>query len=80
MLPATVNSSPMIVFDVSDVQASLTRLLSLGAEMDGAIQYSLEGNKVGALIMLLYFSFCGYLPSYCHELSARASLHGHEHN
>lgn len=49
MLPAEVNSSPMIVFDVSDVQTSLTRLLSLGAEMDGAIQYSLEGNKVGAL-------------------------------
>jgi hypothetical protein len=49
MLPADVNPSPMIVFDVSDVQTSLTRLLSLGAEMDGAIQYSLEGNKVGAL-------------------------------
>lgn len=47
MLPA-VNSSPMIVFDVTDVQTSLTRLLSLGAEMDGAIQYSLEGNKVGS--------------------------------
>jgi len=48
MLPANVNPSPMIVFDVNDVQTSLTRLLSLGAEMDGAIQYSLEGNKVGA--------------------------------
>lgn len=54
-LPAIVNPSPMIVFDVSDVQSSLTRLLSLGAEMDGPIQYSLEGNKVGALVLLSYF-------------------------
>ncbi len=54
MLPANVNPSPMIVFDVADVQTSLTRLLTLGAEMDGAIQYSLEGNKVGAILLITF--------------------------
>jgi hypothetical protein len=54
VLPIGVNPLPMLVFDVSDVQTSLTRLLSLGAEMDGAIQYSLEGNRVGLLLTVLF--------------------------
>ena len=35
-----------MVFDVPDLQTSLTRALALGAQMDGAVQYSLDGNKV----------------------------------
>eukprot|EP00890_Picochlorum_soloecismus_P004090 jgi/Picsp_1/4682/NSC_02051-R1_protein len=37
--------SPMLVFDVQDVQDSLTKMLSLGARMDGAVQYTLDGSK-----------------------------------
>ena len=39
--------TPVMVFDVADLQTSLTRCLTLGAQMDGAVQYSLDGNKVG---------------------------------
>lgn len=38
----------MLVFDVQDVQDSLTTMLSLGARMDGAVQYTLDGSKVSA--------------------------------
>ena len=42
----SVGYSPILVFDVPDLQTSLTRMLTLGARMDGAIQYSLDGKKV----------------------------------
>jgi hypothetical protein len=35
-----------MVFDVPDLQTSLTRMMALGGQMDGAVQYSLDGNKV----------------------------------
>lgn len=38
--------SPILVFNVPDLQASLTNMLALGAQMDGAVQYGLDGNKV----------------------------------
>ena len=42
----SVGYSPVMVFNVADLQTSLTKMLELGAQMDGAIQYSLDGNKV----------------------------------
>ena len=41
--------TPIMAFDVADLQATLTRMLHLGAHMDGAIQYLPEGGKVAAL-------------------------------
>lgn len=38
--------SPILAFNVDDLQATLTRVLPLGAQMDGAVQYSARG-KVG---------------------------------
>jgi hypothetical protein len=39
--------SPALIFDVPDVQATLTQVLSSGdAEMDGPVQYGLDGTKV----------------------------------
>ena len=42
----TTGYSPLIVFNVPDLQGSLTTMLQLGAHMDGAVQYTVEGSKV----------------------------------
>lgn len=52
----SVGYSPVMVFNVPDLQTSLTRMLALGAQMDGAVQYSLDGSKVKK------FSFCFQFP------------------
>ena len=44
--------SPILVFNVQDLQHSLTKMLSLGAVMDGAVQYGADGSKVGSLFLL----------------------------
>lgn len=42
-------TSPMLVFDVDNLQHRLTTMLQMGAEMDGAVQYTLEGSQVAVL-------------------------------
>ncbi|KAL4452368.1 hypothetical protein ABPG75_008030 [Micractinium tetrahymenae] len=44
----TTGYSPVLAFDVDDLQATLMRCLERGASMDGAIQHSPHG-KVAAL-------------------------------
>ncbi|KAL4450053.1 hypothetical protein ABPG77_010722 [Micractinium sp. CCAP 211/92] len=44
----TTGYSPVLAFDVEDLQATLMRCLERGATMDGAIQHSTHG-KVAAL-------------------------------
>eukprot|EP00887_Chlorella_sp_A99_P002096 scaffold21.g2096.t1 len=40
----TTGYSPVLSFDVEDLQDTLMRCLSLGAQMDGAIQHSPRGT------------------------------------
>lgn len=47
----------MLVFDVQDVQGSLTTMLSLGARMDGAVQYTLDGSKVHSPYLDVQYQF-----------------------
>lgn len=42
----TTGYSPMLVFNVADLQERVTTMLQMGASLDGAIQYTVEG-KVG---------------------------------
>lgn len=48
----SVGYSPHLIFNVPDLQDSLTRLLKLGAQMDGAVQYTLQGHKVVCCLKL----------------------------
>ena len=49
--------SPLMVFNVPDLQISLTRMLALGAQMDVAVQYTLDGNKVGSVFSIILSLF-----------------------
>lgn len=42
----TTGYSPMLMFNVADLQERVTTMLQMGASLDGAIQYTVEG-KVG---------------------------------
>lgn len=42
-------SPPMLVFDVDNLQQRLTAMLQMGAQMDGAVQYTLEGAQVAVV-------------------------------
>lgn len=44
-----IDVSPMLVFNVDDVQTRLTRMLEMGAHMDGGIQYTLQGSKIAVV-------------------------------
>lgn len=62
----TAGYTPVLAFDVPDLQETLTRLIQLGAVMDGPIQYPVEG-KVAALRapdghMISLFEEAGQLP------------------
>lgn len=46
---ATNKGSPMLVFDVDNVQDRLTRMLDMGARMDGGVQYTLQGSKLAVV-------------------------------
>ena len=46
----TTGYSPFLFFTVPDLQGSITRLLNLGATMDGRIQYAASG-KVCAYVI-----------------------------
>jgi len=41
--------SPMMVFDVDDLQERLVTMLQMGGQMDGSIQYTVEGSKVAVV-------------------------------
>jgi len=41
--------SPMMVFDVDDLQERLVTMIQMGAQMDGSIQYTVEGSKVAVV-------------------------------
>jgi len=43
--PPHAGPSPQLVFNVDDVQESLTRLLQLGAHMEGKVHYAVDGQK-----------------------------------
>ena len=43
------SSPPMLVFDVDNLQHRLTTMLQMGAQMDGAVQYTLEGAQVAVV-------------------------------
>ena len=43
------SKTPMLVFDVDNVQDRLTRLLEMGARMDGGVQYTLEGSRLAVV-------------------------------
>jgi len=45
----TTNRTPMLVFDVDNVQDRLTRLLEMGARMDGGVQYTLDGSRLAVV-------------------------------
>lgn len=40
----SVGFSPILNFSVSDLQGTLTRVLKLGAVMDGPVQYAVQGK------------------------------------
>lgn len=40
----TTGYSPVLTFNVDDLQGTLMRCLSLGAQMDGAIQHTTRGT------------------------------------
>ena len=42
----SVGYTPIMTFDVGDLQETVTRMLQRGAQMDGAIQYLPDGSKV----------------------------------
>eukprot|EP00850_Spirogloea_muscicola_P014776 SM000108S14220 [mRNA] locus=s108:437043:437946:+ [translate_table: standard] len=46
--PVTTGYTPFLHFDVDDLDATVTRLLSLGANLDGPIKYRPHG-KIAAL-------------------------------
>lgn len=41
--------SPMVVFNVDDVQERLTKIISMGGRMDGSVQYTLQGSKIAVV-------------------------------
>ena len=41
--------SAMMVFDVDDLQERLVKMLQMGAQMAGSIQYTAEGSKVAVV-------------------------------
>ena len=45
--------SSMLSFTVTDINSSVTKLMALGAEMDGPIKYEVHGKVI---IMPLYHS------------------------
>lgn len=40
----SVGYTPILTFDVPDLQDALTKSLALGAQMDGAVQYFAHGK------------------------------------
>lgn len=42
-------TAPMLVFDVDNVQDRLTRLLEMGARMDGGVQYMVDGSRLAVV-------------------------------
>jgi len=49
MMTTGGSKTPMLVFDVDNVQDRLTRLLEMGARMDGGVQYTLEGSRLAVV-------------------------------
>ncbi|XP_031504424.1 uncharacterized protein LOC116267018 isoform X4 [Nymphaea colorata] len=48
--------SSLLSFTVTDINATVTKLMSLGAELDGPIKYEVHGKVIGLLLDYgLYF-------------------------
>lgn len=63
----TKGYSPFLSFNVDDMDSTVVRLLSMGAELDGPIKYPPQGKVTGLTYILkltsLVFKICWTLPT-----------------
>lgn len=49
--------SSLLSFTVPDINNSVTKLIALGAELDGPIKYEIYGKVLGGTVILIYLQF-----------------------
>lgn len=57
--------SSLLSFTVPDINNSVTKLIALGAELDGPIKYEIYGKVLGATVILIYLQRNMLPPFFC---------------